>query len=221
MLYPKIGDLLRKTIDDAKLDNIKSREFKSNKERLVMIYFLLNQRKDLDQTKRQELIQSILVKYDMQSARNILAGPSKDDFKQTKSNTLWLPIIVLRDMLFNEDVSPPNLFQEARDIAAHMSDPDFLMDLKKSLSLDDETFKTTVANTEAMAQSYFEVTISNLLNKLLPRARHIQQEECIKQVQRELSSQAKKDIEGFRMEFIREIEEGSESESKSWVVPVL
>ena len=215
MLYPKIGDLLRKTIDDAKLDNIKSREFKSNKERLVMIYFLLNQRKDLDQTKRQELIQSILVKYDMQSARNILAGPSKDDFKQTKSNTLWLPIIVLRDMLFNEDVSPPNLFQEARDIAAHMSDPDFLMDLKKSLSLDDETFKTTVANTEAMAQSYFEVTISNLLNKLLPRARHIQQEECIKQVQRELSSQAKKDIEGFRMEFIREIEEGSESESKS------
>ena len=180
-----------------------------------MIYFLLNQRKDLDQTKRQELIQSILVKYDMQSARNILAGPSKDDFKQTKSNTLWLPIIVLRDMLFNEDVSPPNLFQEARDIAAHMSDPDFLMDLKKALSLDDETFKTTVANTEAMAQSYFEVTISNLLNKLLPRARHIQQEECIKQVQRELSSQAKKDIEGFRMEFIREIEEGSESESKS------
>ena len=54
-LYPKIGGLFQKTTCGATLDSITSREFKSNKEHLIMIYVLLDQRQDLDLHQRTEL----------------------------------------------------------------------------------------------------------------------------------------------------------------------
>jgi hypothetical protein len=197
------------------LDNIKSKDFKSHKEGLLTIQFLFDQRKDLDQTKRQELIQLILVKDDWQGVRRVLDVPRDEDSKPAKSRTKgWGPSRLL-NMFTDDGLSPTQkLIQQARGIATHMSDPDFLMRLK-DIPTDDETLKATVTDTENMTQSHLNSTISKLLKKLVHSALHIQEQECTKQIQREAASQAKKDADRFRTEFICQIEEHSKSESNS------
>lgn len=211
-LYPKIDDLLQKSIRDAKLANIKARDFRSNKDRLILIYFLLKQRKDLDLTKRRELIQFILVQNDLQAVRDII-GSSKQDVQSNKSKAqaVWSAI---KGMFTDGDLPLPKPVQEALSIASETSDPEFLLRLQDEL-VDDETLNSAVIDTKNMAQRHFEAAIPKLLKKVVHGALHIQQEDCVKQIQREASSQLEKDIEYFRRDFIRAIEERSESESKS------
>jgi hypothetical protein len=206
-LHPEIGELFQKIMHDAKLYNIKSRDFKSHKERLIMLHFLLDQRQDLDMAKRQELIQLILLKDDLYGVRRVLEGPRA-----------WWPSTTIRHLFTDEDLSPHKLNQQARSIASHTPDPDFLMNLK-GIREDDETVKTVMADTEAFAYSYFHNTISKLLKKLVHPALRIQQDHCLKQIQRQVSSEASRDIDSFRKEFIRGIEELSQSESNLQVVP--
>jgi hypothetical protein len=192
-----------------------------------VIYFLLEQRQDLDPTQRQELIQLIL-KDDWQGINSVLAGSSKEDSNQAKSRTKgpkgWWPSsiirLIIRKFFVNEDLSQiDKLAQEAYNIAAGTSDSDFLLRLK-DISVDDDTLKAAIADTKILAQRHFDSVISKLLKKLVPGAVHIQQTDCAKQIQREASSQAENDTDRFRTEFIRRIEEQSQSESISLVALV-
>jgi hypothetical protein len=216
-LYPKIGDLFQKTTRNATLDSITSRDFKSNKERLIMIYVLLDQRQDLDPHQRTELIQFVL-KEDWQGLRDVLGDPSNENSKQVKSRTNWWPGPIIWNIFPDDSLSQAQrLIQEARSVATHTSDPDFLLRLK-DISVDNDTLKAAIANTEHIAQQHFDNTISRLLKKLVHGAVHIQEEDCTKQIQREAYSQVEADADCFRTQFIREIEEQSYSDSISSVV---
>jgi hypothetical protein len=179
----------------------------------VAIYILLDQRKDLDLPERQELIRLVL-KDDWQGVRSVLDVSSTEGFNQVRSRTeAWINS-TLRYFTDEASSSRPKLLQEARNIAAHTSDSDFLLRLK-DISADDDTLKKAVADTENIAHSFFDATISKLLKKLVHGVLRIQQEDCSKQIQREASSQVGKDIDRFRTEFLRGIEELSQSESIS------
>ena len=213
-LYPQIGELYQKAIRDAGLDNINARDFKQNKERLSMIQFLLDKRKDLDQTKRQELIQLIVVKDDLPRVRGILDASNKIEPKQAKtsSKSFW-PGWTLQDIFTDKEVSPSQkVIEEARRV--RISDSDFLLRLD-DISEDDETLKKAITDTKNIAQRYIKSTISKLLKKLVHDVLRIQQEVCAKQIRREISSQAERDIDRFRRVFIGEIEEHSQLEPVS------
>jgi hypothetical protein len=185
-----------------------------------MIHFLLEQRQDLDPTQRQELIQ-LIFKDDWQGINSVLAGSSKEDSNQrTKGPKGWWLSSIIRKFFVDEDLSQiDKLAQEADNIAAGTSDSDFLLRLK-DISVDDDTLKAAIADTNILAQRHFDNVISKLLKKLVPGAVHIQQTDCAKQIQREASSQAENDTDRFRTEFIRGIEEQSQSESISLVALV-
>jgi hypothetical protein len=189
-----------------------------------MIYFLLKeQRQDLDPTQRQELIQFIL-KDDWQGIHSVLVGSNKEDSKRAKSRTndlksWWQNLMAIRSYIFNEDSQIDKRAQEAYNIIAGTSDSDFLLSLK-DISADDDTLKVAITDTKILVDRHFDNAISKLLKKLVPGAVHIQQTDCAKQIQREASSQAENDTDRFRTEFIRKIEEQSQSESISLVALV-
>lgn len=179
-----------------------------------MIRFLLDKRKDLDQTKRQELIQLIVVKDDLPRVRGILDASNKIDHNQAKSSSksFWHGW-TLQDIFTDKEVSSSQqVIEEARRV--RISDSDFLLCLD-DISEDDETLKKAITDTKNIAQGYLKSTISKLLKKLVYEALRIQQEDCTRQIRREVSSQAERDIDRFRREFIREIEEHSQLEPVS------
>lgn len=189
-----------------------------------MIYFLLaKQRQDLDPTQRQELFRFIL-KEDWQGIDSVLVGSNKEDFKRAKSTTedlksWWQKLMAIGTHIFKEDSQIDKQAQEAYNTIAGTSDSEFLSSLK-DISADDDTLKTTIADTKSLADRHFDNGISKLLKKLVPGAVHIQQTDCAKQIQREASSQAENDTDRFRTEFIRRVEEQSQSESISLVALV-
>ena len=209
-LYPNIGELFEKTIRDADLKHIKARDFKPNKERLGIIQFLLDRRKDLDQTTCRKLIE-LITKDHLSQVRDILDGSSRTDPTEAKPMLKKLLESITPAIFTDKDVSPSQkLIDEAHSTAVHISDSDFLQRLD-DISEDDETLKTAIAETKNIAQGYLKSIISKLLKKLVHVALRIQQEDCIKQIRREVSIQAKRDTERFRREFVHKIEEHSQS----------
>ena len=175
-----------------------------------MIRFLLDKREDLDQTKRQELIQLIVVEDDLPRVRGMLDASNKIDPKQAKSS--WKSILSswLRGISTDKEVPlSQNMIEEARRV--RISDSDFLLCLDDILE-DDETLKEAITRTKNIAQGYLKSTILKLLKTLVRDALRIQQEDCTNQIRREVSSRAERDIDHFRREFIHEIEEHSQLE---------
>lgn len=212
MLYPKIGELFRKTIHDAKLSTIQSNDYKSRRDRLLEVVSLFDQRKDLDQTKRRELVQLIIVKEDRQGVQRLLDSSSQETSQQTKSKNWWSsPTQTFRS--FSEALSfTPKPSRQTRSMAILTSDPESLLHLN-DISEDDETLQKAVADTINLAHNYLNATISKLSKKLVHGALYIQQEDCKKRVQQEAASLSEMDMDRLRKEFIREIEMLSQSES--------
>lgn len=206
--YPKIGQLLENTILDAKLDIIRSRDYKTLKQRLIVIDVLLTELEGLYPAKRSEVIQLVL-EGKWPRVESILDGHQP----KLKSNA-WFNFISL-PTIFSKDSSPGQaLLQRARSIATHTPDVDFLLQLK-SISARDAALQTPVETTEDIIQDHFNATIGKLLNKLVHSALRVQLEECAKQIEREASSDAERDITRFRNDFRHQIERLSQSESTS------
>jgi hypothetical protein len=213
-VYPRIGELFRKTIHEAKLNTIQAKDYKSDKDRLLEIVSLFDQRKDLDHTKRRELVQLILVKDDFQGVQRLLDGSSQENSQQTKSKSKswWLsPTQTFRSVseAFYFTSKPT---RQTRSMAVLTSDPESLLRLH-DISGDDETLQKAVAHTITIAHNYLNATISKSLNKLVHGALHIQQEDCKKRVQQDAASLSEMDMDCLQKEFIRDIEMLSQSES--------
>jgi hypothetical protein len=216
-LYPNIGELFQKTIHDAKLDSIKTREFKSRKDRLIMIRFLFDQLKALDLAKRRELIQLVIVKDDLQGVRRVIDGSGEEDAGVVMSKVIWVHTTVRNLLIDATESHAQKLIKQGRDSASRMTDPEFLLYLR-DIPDEDETLKTAVTSIKNIIQSHFTAIIPKLLKSLVHKAAHLQQEDIKKQIRREASSEAHKDASRFRTEFICEIEKHSQSESTLYVV---
>jgi hypothetical protein len=209
-VYPRIGELYRKTIHEAKLNTIQSKDYKSRKDRLLEVVSLFDQRKDLDHTKRRELVQLILVKDDFQGAQRLLDGSSQENSQQTKSKSKsWTQTFRSFSEVLSLTSKPS---RQTRSMAVLTSDPESLLRLN-DISGDDETLQKAVADTINFAHNYLNATISKSLKKLVHGALHIQQEDCKKRVQQEAASLSEMDMDCLQKEFIRKIEMLSQSES--------
>ena len=178
--FPKINELLRKGILDAKLGTIKFQDFKTLKERLIVIDVLLTKVDGLDQTHRLELIQLVL-DGDLQRVESILDRPHEP---KPKPNP-W-SFSNIRSIFYEKDSSAGRDAHSAERsiVADRTSDVDFLSRLNV-ISTYDTLLQSAVAEARNLAQNHFDTIISKLLKKLVPSAHRIQQEEFMKLIQSE------------------------------------
>jgi len=205
--FPKINELFRRTILDANLSAIKSREFKARKDRLIIADALLAEAEGLDRVDRLELIQLIL-DGDFRGADSTLDRLVEVKPKQGIINAI-------RSIFY--DFSPGREgILKARDVADRTSDIDFLSRLNV-MSTRDAIFRKAVADVENLTQKYFDTIIAKLLKKVVPRARLIQEEELGKLIKRRAYIEEERDLSSSRTSFMHQIEERSQSESSLYV----
>ncbi|KIM92371.1 hypothetical protein PILCRDRAFT_417 [Piloderma croceum F 1598] len=205
ILYPGIGELLQKTIQNANLSTIESRTFKHLKESIITIDFILQRRKHLDERKRLELIRLILDDGDMRQAESVLATSSNASQRKPKG---WLLSVFAAFWPEGDDSDRHGLFREARDVAFHSTDAQFLLALK-DIESREPLLRQAVAETEGIVRGYFNKVVSKLLKTIKHKALHIQQEDCKRQYQREASSREEQDQHRLRIDLIRQIENSS------------
>lgn len=209
--FPKIGQLLQKTILDAKLDTIKLQKYKKLKQCLITIDALLTELEGLHHVNRSEVIQLVL-DGNLEGVERILDGHQSKHKSQGWSLSISNP--------FSKDTSPgQKLVQKALGVAADTPDVNFISRLTE-ISARDTLLQTPVVDTENAVRNHFDTTIPKLLEKLVHTAFHIQLEECGKQIKREASSDAERDIARLRNDFMRQIERSSQSESNSYAYPI-
>jgi hypothetical protein len=205
--YPKIDELLQKAIHDAQLSKIKPRKFKDLKERLIIIDVLLTEREDFDQSTQSELIDLIL-NGDFQGVDDILHRSHEPKQKRVG----WVTTFI-RYMFGDESSSPDQeIVSRARHTAARMPDADFLLRLK-GISTYGTLVQKTIADAQNIAEDYFDTTISKLLRKIWDPALRIRQAEGAKTIQRTVSIAEEQDTNRYLTDFMRQIEERSQSES--------
>jgi hypothetical protein len=214
ILYPRIGELLPKAIQEVNPFTIQPRRFKHLKDRLITIDRLLLHHQDLDQRKRVELIRIILDDGDMRQADNFLAASTSVGSENKSKPKGWVHNALASFWPEGSDSMRENLVKEARDVASSVTDTQFLSTLKDIASRE-PLLQEAVAETENIARNTFKNLISKLHKKVKHSALFIQQEDCKKQYHREASSAKEREQRGFRIDFVRQIEKHSQSTPSS------
>ncbi|GBE82556.1 hypothetical protein SCP_0409400 [Sparassis crispa] len=213
-LYPQIDDVVQKAIREAGTQ-IKSRDFRSKKEHLIM-FLVLQEQVDMSRAQRQELFRLVVEAGNISpGARTMLDELIKQDHVPSNESTWrspakWLPQVVVRNFWTDKDYRKSlstKYIQHAREIASSTRDSDFLT----GLVIDDDMLRPAFLEAKQLAQSYYEAAIPQIVEKLFHGVRHTQQDFCMKQVHREAYSRREQMYDKLRKDFVSTIEDQSRS----------
>ena len=220
-LYPSLGELFDRTLKDAKIGVIKSREFQRIKEQLIVLQFILEKCAPLHYNQREKVISLILSAQPVghgrfSKASEILDSTIIDHSKAPESSrSWWWPLISIFGST-DKTLSPvQQMVQQALEVERKTSDAEFLSQGERLKSIGDSV-QAAVSEAVKIAQSHFNDIVVKTLKKFLDGARRIQKDECMRHIGLEASSQAHKDSVNNRNDLLRAIEQQSLSASQQY-----
>ena len=208
-IYPKAESTFRSLMRAANLDKgIKGPDFQSKKERTLILYNLLDNLKGLKEEQIRSLADAILVKRDKQKALGLLKGLTKDDRR-------WysVPWGGNRSLVSKEEA----MWRNALNYSSTITDSSFLSHLKtkrQSIPVGDLAHHIA-ADCEKTAYECLTTQLDSLASGTSQQILSTQREELDRQVERELKSEADKELKTSRAEFVRRIEDLCRERSRS------
>ena len=196
--FPKAVSTFRGSISAANLDKcLEETALQPQKERMLILYHLLEKYPGLDNTRTRALGVAVLVEGDKEKTLGILKSFAVKGDK--------------RVALSGEEA----MWGDAYSHATSMSDLRFLS-LIKTIPADNFLHNAAV-ECEKTAYDCLTAQLDSLATGISQQILLIQKEECNKQVQREVMNEEEKELKGSRIEFVRMIEDLCRMRSRSYV----
>jgi hypothetical protein len=225
---PKAEQTFRSDIRAADLGNgIKRKEFQYKKERILILFYLLENVSGLDRGHIESLADAVLTQRDQQAALGLLKVPRKEDKLQGSTNHGGTYMNVAKDAVkvrvkstlgINKSsklTREEALWRDANNFASSVSDSHFL--LRLSSDPVDEYLHGATADAEETAHACLRELIESLVDGTGENIFLIQKAEWVKQVEREIMRKQEKKLEILRSDFVRQIENLSRERSQSYV----
>jgi len=111
------------------------------------------------------------------------------------------------------------LWRGANNLAASVSDSDFLMQLKTADL--HECLRDATAEAEESAYTCLTTVVESLVSGIGQQILSTQKEECDKQIQREVGSAEERELGILRSDFVRQIEDSTRQRARSYVLHIL
>ena len=222
LILPKSEQTYWDNIRTANLDKgIKDAEFQFKKERILIVYYLLEKIKGLNKGEIRSLADAVLTRRDTHAVRVLgrLKVPRKEDKSSTSGGYINAAKGLVKSTLglakSSNLTTEEALWRDAMNFASSVPDTRFLSGLK--ITPVDECLRDAMVEAEEMAYTYLGKLIESLVDGIGPQIFSNQKTECDKQVQREVTSEEDKELEILRSEFSHQIENLSRERSRSYV----
>jgi hypothetical protein len=197
--------IYKRHVDDAKFDIIKGPEFKSLKERLIVVRHLLEKHPEVGPGKRAELIQAVLSEDNLQRAQQIFPNSDRNNLNQSgKTPSLWSTFTGL--LLGSKATDEESLRTDVKKITSCTSDSNFLLQLK---GVDDRDLEAAIQVAVDLACMQLASSIDTAVKKMTYAVLRMQVDECIRSMQREIEMEEQKELGGTLAGFIHAINEVS------------
>ncbi|KAI9443992.1 hypothetical protein H4582DRAFT_2095349 [Lactarius indigo] len=205
-IYPKAAQTFRGSIRAANLDKgIKSADFQLKKERLLILYYLLENYEGLSESQTRSLGDAVLVGRDNQKALGLLESFAKGE----KAGWFSVPRGSNNSALSREEA----MWRSANNYATTITDSRFLSHIK-TISNSDFLHDAAV-ECEETAYDCLTTQLDSLVSEISQQILSTQKDECDRQVQREVKSEEEKELKVSRAEFVQQIEDLCRERSRS------
>ncbi len=205
-IYPKAATTFRGSIRAANLDKgIKSTDFQFKKERMLILYYLLENYEGLNASQTRSLGDAVLVGRDKQKTLGLLKSFAKGE----KSGWFSVPWGGKKPALSKEEA----MWRAANNYAASISDSRFLSHVKR-IPVSDFLHDAAV-ECEETAYDCLTTQLDSLVSGISQQILSTQKEECDRQVQRKVKSEEEKELKVSRAEFVQQIEDLCRERSRS------
>ncbi|KAH9029425.1 hypothetical protein EDB85DRAFT_1867188 [Lactarius pseudohatsudake] len=209
-IYPKAAQTFRGSIRAANLDKgIKSTDFQFKKERLLILYYLLENYEGLSTSQTRSLGDAVLVGRDKQKTLGLLKSFAKGEKAGWFSVSVPVPWGSKKAVLSKEEA----MWRSANNYATSISDSRFLSHIKK-IPASDYSHDAAV-ECEETAYDCLTTQLESLVSGISQQILSTQNDECDRQVQREVKSEEEKELKVSRAEFVQQIEDICRERSRS------
>ncbi|KAH9171607.1 hypothetical protein EDB89DRAFT_1906886 [Lactarius sanguifluus] len=209
-MYPKAAQTFRGSIRAANLDKgIKSTDFQSKKERLLILYYLLENYGGLSADQTRALGDAVFVEWNKQKVLELLKSFAKEEQGGQFSAFGSVPWGSKKAVLSKEEA----MWRSANNYATSISDSRFLSHVKK-ISASDYLHDAAV-ECEETAYDCLTTQLDSLVSGISQQILSTQNDECDRQVQREVKSEEEKELKVARAEFVQQIEDLCRERSRS------
>jgi len=235
--YPKAEQIFRDNIRAANLGKgIRASEFQIQKERILILHYLLMNINGLDRDQTQSLADAVLIRRDRRAILDLLkclvnadkSGASNGLLNSAKEN-LKTPFGMSdegsggsRRILWGSKstklMREETLWREANNFASSVSDSDFLTQLKTAVL--DECLCDATAKAEEAAYVCLTTAVKSLVSGIGQQILSVRKGECDKQIQREVGNaeeREERELRILRSDFVRQIEDLTRKRSRSYV----
>ena len=234
-IVPKLEQNFRDNIRAASLENgIKNPEFRSKKERILILRYLLENTSCLDGGQIRTLAEAILDRKDKQAVLALLKftrsedkGSTSDGFRvfntvkdirvyaKTKAtetaNAIGSPVRTGKNSNLTREEA---LWRDAHNYASSVSDSSFLQLITTPI---DECLRDAIVDAEETAYTCLRKLIESLVDGIGPQFLTIQKAEYDKQIKRAITSEEEKELGILRSKFVHRVEDLSREHSRSYV----
>jgi hypothetical protein len=223
-IYPKTEQTFRGNIRAANLEKgIKGTEFQIKKERILILYHLLENTDGLNRSQIRALADAVLKRRDKQAVLGLLKVAKKEDkdstsggyFNAAKDAAKGLVKSTIWASKSSKTSREEAMWREANNFASSVSDSRFLQQLSTAPA--NEYLHDAAAETEETAYVYLGKLIESLVDGIGQQISSIQKAECDKQIEREINSEQDKELEILRSELVYQVEDLSRERSRSYV----
>ena len=215
-MLPKTEQIFRDNIHIANLERgIKSPEFQDKKERILILYYLLENVSGLNRTQTQTLADAVLIPRDKQVILGLLKVAKKEDKGSPSGGFFAASQGFVKRTPCISNMSEDALWRDANNFASSIPDSRFLSKLETTPV--DECLRDAIVKAEEAAHTYLKKQIKSLVDGLAEQIFTIQKEECDKQIEQEITSQKAKELGIIRSGFVHQVEALSRERSRSYV----
>ena len=225
LIIPKSEQTFRSIMRTANLDKgIKGTDFQVKKERILVLYRLLENTKGLNRSQIRTLADAVLIRRDKQVVLGILKNGKKEDKSSSGSSYLNAAKGLVKSTANSLGIGKSSsltmeetLWREANTFASSVSDSRFLSNRNLGTTAVDECLRDAIAEAEETAHNYFRKLIESLVDGISQQFFTIQKAECDRQIIREITSEEDKELGILRSEFVHRVEDLSRERSQSYV----
>ncbi|KAH8977868.1 hypothetical protein EDB86DRAFT_3091364 [Lactarius hatsudake] len=205
-IYPKAAQTFQGSIRAANLDKgIKSTDFQFKKERLLILYYLLENYEGLSTSQTRSLGDAVLVGRDKQKTLGLLKSFAKEE----QGGWFSVPGGNKKSPLSKEEA----MWRAANNYATSISDSRLLSHIKDIPASD--YLHDAAVECEETAYDCLTTQLESLVSGISQQILSTQNDECDRQVQQEVKSEAEKELKVSRAEFVQQIEDLCRERSRS------
>jgi hypothetical protein len=200
-VYRKFNDIYQHHVQVAEFHTLKGAEFKSLKECLIFVSYLLKKNPDLPSDKRTKFIRAFLIEDNLRRTRHL--HPENDiNNEPGKSPPLSMFSRIVGLFSGSTGTDEESLRKELKKITSGVTDSDFLVQLK---GIADKDLEAPIRRVVDLACTQLSILIDTAVNKMTHAVLRMQQEECKRSVQRRVEAEEKGALRSVLSKFIGDV----------------